>query len=75
MGLSKYYNPELCKNLAELRKKHKYTQKYVSEYLGTAETVYNRYERGVVELPIRKLIQLCELYGISADEMLGIKEQ
>ena len=31
-----------------------------------------RYENGINELPIRHLKTLCELYGVSADYVLGI---
>ena len=39
--------------------------------LGTSQTMYARYERGANELPIRHLIKLCALYGVSADYILG----
>ena len=42
--------------------------------LGTSQTMYARYERGANELPIRHLIKLCALYGVSADYILGLTE-
>ncbi len=68
---SKDYREILCKNLVELRKKHKYTQEYVADYLGTKQQHYSKYEKGIVELPIWRLIMLCDLYNVSADKMLG----
>jgi len=53
--------------IKNLREDHDYTQAYVAEYLGTSQTMYARYERGANELPVRHLIRLCELYGVSAD--------
>ena len=61
--------------IKNLREDHDYTQAYVAEYLGTSQTMYARYERGANELPIRHLIRLCELYGASADYILGIKQK
>jgi len=57
--------------IKNLREDHDYTQTYVAEYLGTSQTMYARYERGANELPLRHLIRLCELYGVSADYILG----
>lgn len=34
--------------------------------------MYARYERGANEMPIRHLIKLCRLYGVSADYILGL---
>ncbi len=59
--------------IRELREDHDLTQEQVAEYLGTSQTMYARYERGANELPLRHLIALCELYHVSADEILGRK--
>ena len=48
------------------------TQQEVGKALGIAQTVYARYERGANRLPIHHLIRLCEIYGVSATEMLGM---
>ena len=37
--------------------------------------MYARYERGANELPIRHLITLCRYYGVSADYILGLKDE
>ena len=78
MGCSPYY----WKNVADyivtiknLREDHDYTQAYVAEYLGTSQTMYARYERGANELPVRHLIRMCELYGVSADYILGTNQR
>ena len=57
--------------MRELREDSDYTQEYVACYLGTSQTMYARYERGANELPIRHLLKLCELYRVSADDLLG----
>jgi len=58
-----------------LREDSDYTQDYVASYLGTSQTMYARYERGANEMPIRHLINLCKLYGVSADYMLGLSSK
>ena len=55
-----------------LREDSDYTQEYVASYLGTSQTMYARYERGANELPIHHLIQLCKLYNVSSDYILGL---
>ncbi len=61
------------KRIRDLREDHDLTQQQVADALGTSQTMYARYERGANELPIRHLLVLCELYGVSSDYILGIK--
>lgn len=67
------HNPSYLKQMRDLREDHDMTQQAVADYLGTSQTMYARYERGANELPIRHLIALCRLYGVSADYFLGLK--
>lgn len=59
------------KIIRDLREDNDLTQSQVAEYLGTSQTMYTRYEREASELPVRHLLKLCELYGVSADYILG----
>lgn len=59
------------KIIRDLREDIDLTQSQVAEYLGTSQTMYARYEREASELPVRHLLKLCELYGVSADYILG----
>ena len=59
------------KIIRDLREDNDLTQSQVAEYLGTSQTMYARYEREASELPVRHLLTLCELYGVSADYILG----
>lgn len=61
------------KILRDLREDRDLTQAQVAEFLGTSQTMYARYERGANELPLRHLIQLCKLYNVSSDYVLGIE--
>lgn len=58
--------------IRELRKDSNMTQQQVADYLYTKHEIYRRYETGVCELPVWALIKLAELYGVSADYILGI---
>lgn len=62
------------KIIKDLREDNDLTQQQVADYLGTSQTMYARYERGANELPIRHLLKLCELYGVSSDYILGISK-
>ena len=47
------------------------SQSDVGEFLGIVQTVYSRYERGHNTIPLELLLKLCDLYGVSADYILG----
>ena len=55
-----------------LREDSDYTQSYVATCLGISQTMYARYERGANELPVRHLVNLCKLYNVSSDYILGL---
>ena len=61
----------MYKRIRDLREDADKTQAEVAKYLGTSQTMYARYERGENELPLRHLIALGDLYGVSADYILG----
>lgn len=42
-----------CSRLKDLRIKNKKTQKEIGEILGTSANMYQKYEYGQVELPVR----------------------
>ena len=52
-------------NLRNLREDHDLTQQQVAA----------RYEREASELPLRHFIRLCQLYQVSADEVLGLRRR
>lgn len=59
--------------LRDLREDRDLTQTQIAQILNTTQQVYSRYEKGINELPVRHLITLCRYYGVSADEILGLK--
>ena len=65
----------LTENLRKIRIERKLSQMDVAEILDTTQQVYSRYELGMNELPVRHVVTLCKFYGISADWLLGLKEE
>ena len=63
---------ELGEQLRELRLlRTYYTQAQVAELLSIDRSSYTRYEMGTTEPPISTLLKLCEIYGISCDELIN----
>ncbi|MBQ4037722.1 MAG: helix-turn-helix transcriptional regulator [Clostridia bacterium] len=58
--------------LRDLREDHDLTQQAVADHLGMKQSQYNRYERGLRDLPTDVLIRLAKLYGTSTDYLLGL---
>ena len=61
------------KRLYELRIDHDLTQQQVADYLTCNRQVYARYERGLLEIPVSMVIKLAELYQVSTDYLLEVK--
>lgn len=59
--------------LKDLRKKNKYSQRYICEAVGISpKTLYN-YEHEVKPIPSDRLIRFAKLFKVSTDYILGIK--
>lgn len=63
------------RRLRDLREDHDLKQADVAAYLGIAQTVYSRYERGRQTIPVEHLIKLAALYHTSADYILGLSNK
>ena len=61
-------------NLRTIRIKRGFSQMDIAEVLNTTQQQYSKYENGQNEIPVRHVITLCKFYGISADWLLGLKE-
>ncbi len=57
--------------LRDLREDRDLTQTEVAKLLFTSQTVYSRYERGVLTIPIEHLLILADFYSVSTDYILG----
>lgn len=55
----------------DLREDADMTQAQVAKLLFTSQTVYSRYKRGVLTIPVEHLLILADLYGVSTDYILG----
>jgi len=65
---------EICDILKELREEKGYTRKFVADYLQIDSSNYSKYELGKLTISVHMLKQLCLLYSVSADYILGLKE-
>ncbi len=61
-------------NLKRARKEMKLTQKEVATTLMMTQQQYSRFENGVFELNYAQIMQLCELYEITPNELFGVDE-
>jgi len=57
--------------LRDLREDKDMKQADVAQFLGIAQTVYSRYERGFQNIPLEHLIKLADFYNVSTDYILG----
>ncbi|WJD72176.1 helix-turn-helix transcriptional regulator [Pseudomonas asiatica] len=58
------------RQLAKYRRAQGFTQAQVGERLEIGTEAVSRMERGKVELTVPKLLQLADMYGCPADELL-----
>lgn len=63
------------KNLRKYREINGYTQGEIAHILQTRQEQYSKYELGKREIPVHHLITLAMLYGVSTDELLGLKKR
>ena len=57
--------------LRDLRGDKDMNQTQIAKLLFTSQTVYSRYERGVLTIPVEHLLILADFYGVSTDYILG----
>lgn len=62
------------KVLKELRESMGFTQKYVSNYLEIDQSNYSKYELDKLQINLDMLKQLCILYSVSADYIIGLTD-
>lgn len=64
----------IAKKLRMLRAEYNLTQSDVANKLGITQQTYSKYENQSANLDSDIIVKLCELYGVSSDYLLGIKE-
>lgn len=62
------------KNIYELRKLNRFTQREFAQRLGISQPSYIRYENGSAEPTLENLVKIADLYDVSVDFLLGRKE-
>lgn len=66
---------ECHQRIREIRIQHHESQQVLAEILGTSQQAYFKYEKGVNEIPVRRIIQICVHYNLSADYVLGLTDE
>lgn len=67
---------EHLKKIRKIRQiKKKKTQQDIADVLQTTQQQYAKYELGKQEIPLRHIVTLCRYYNVSADWLLGLKEE
>lgn len=62
------------KRLKERRLQLNMTQRQVASKLGMTQPAYHRFEKGTYECSYQQLQDICKLFDISADYLLGLTE-
>lgn len=63
------------RRIRDLREDSDMTQQQVADYLSMKQPQYNRYERGLRDIPSDILIALAKLYNTSTDYILGLTDE
>lgn len=66
---------EIHERLKELRTENQYTRENVSQMLKVTDKQIYRWETNQAEMGIFKLKELCILYNVSADYILGLSNK
>lgn len=57
--------------IRDLREDKDINQTEIAKLLFTSQTVYSRYERGALTIPVEHLLILADFYDVSTDYILG----
>ena len=71
---NKILKEEVGKRMRERRLQLGLTQEEVAAHIGVAQPVYQRFEKGTCECTFDQLRQLCRLFDVSADYLLGLSD-
>lgn len=75
LGIAEVATKEYWEIIRELREDSDKKLSEIAAVLHTTQQVYSRYENGINEMPVRHLQTLCSYYNISADYILGLREE
>lgn len=60
------------KALTKIRKQKGFSQQQIADYFITTQQQYSKYEMKQQEMTVSRIIDLCNLFKVSADQLLGI---
>lgn len=62
------------RRLRDLREDHDLSQQKIADMLSMKQPQYNRYERGLRDIPTDVLIRIARFYGVSTDYILELTD-
>lgn len=65
----------VCSRLRRIRRERDVTQQELADFLGINRSNYSYYESGHTPLPLAYFCRLCVYFNVSADYLLGFKEE
>lgn len=60
--------------IKQIRQARGYSQEQLAERLGTSQPHYHRYENGKTEIPASRIADICRIFNVSADWLLGLTD-
>jgi transcriptional regulator with XRE-family HTH domain len=66
---------EFSERLQQCRKAAGVTQAELAEYVGVLQKDVSRWEKGIYKPNINYLVKICTRLNVSADVLLGLKEE
>lgn len=66
---------EYYDRIKEIRLQHNETQEDLAQILETSRQAYLKYEKGINQMPIHRIIKLCRHYNLSAYYILGLTDE
>ncbi len=72
--MGKIIRKEFGERLKECRKQSGYTQAQAAKKLNMTQQQYSRFENDVYELNYEQIVEVCKLFDVSADYLLGINQ-
>lgn len=61
--------------LKELRLNSRHSQQQIADMLYITQSVYSKYEKGIVRLPVIYVIRLSRFYNVSVDYLCGLTDE
>ena len=61
--------------LKELRNEKNFTQRKIAELMNVSQVSYLHWEQVKTQPDIENIVKLCQLFGVSADYLLGLENE